>query len=60
MVRFRISALADDLLDSAEDHIIDILLDELLEHNSYHAPFFSFFTVYSIPPEKTNFNERLS
>ena len=34
-----ISALADDLLGVAEDHVVNILLDELVEHIVFHAPF---------------------
>ena len=34
-----ISALADDLLGVAEDHVVNILLDELIEHIVFHAPF---------------------
>ena len=33
------SALADGLLSAAEDHVIDILTDELFEHSGSHAPF---------------------
>ena len=34
-----ISALADDLLGVAEDHVVNILLDEFVEHIVFHAPF---------------------
>ena len=34
-----ISALADDLRGAAEDHIVNILFDELVEHIVFHAPF---------------------
>ena len=34
-----ISALADDLLGIAEDHVVNILLDEVLKHIRFHAPF---------------------
>ena len=34
-----ISALADDLLGVAEDHVVNILLDEVLKHIRFHAPF---------------------
>jgi hypothetical protein len=37
--RSLISALADDLLGVAEDHVVNILLDEVLEHSMSHAPF---------------------
>ena len=29
----------DDLLGVAEDHVVNILLDELVEHIVFHAPF---------------------
>ena len=39
VVTVAISALADDLLGAAEDHVVDILLDEVLKHIGSHAPF---------------------
>ena len=29
----------DDLLGAAEDHVVNILLDEVLKHIRFHAPF---------------------
>ena len=45
-----ISALADDLLGAAEDHVVNILLHEVIKHCCSHAPFFHLlqFAVYAL------------
>ena len=60
MVTVGISALADDLLGAAEDHVIDILLDEVLEHSMSHAPFFHLLQFCIIAAGNANFNQQLS
>jgi hypothetical protein len=53
----RVSALAGNLLCAAEDQIVNVKHDGLVEHIRSHAPFLSVF--FSLAPSKTKFNAGL-